>query len=203
MTQAVLPLKGKILNVASASSEKMSLNQEINDLKQAIGLEQIRSNNIENLRYNKIIIMTDADVDGAHIAALLLTFFYNYFPEIIEKGHLYLAQPPLYRITHNGQSQYAQTEESKNEIINEKFSGKGIVSRFKGLGEMPPSQLKETTMSSKTRKLLKITVPKRDIIEADQRRLVDELVNILMGKKPELRFKYIQENANLVNNFDI
>ena len=100
----------------------MSLNQEINDLKQAIGLEQIRSNNIENLRYNKIIIMTDADVDGAHIAALLLTFFYNYFPEIIEKGHLYLAQPPLYRITHNGQSQYAQTEESKNEIINEKFS---------------------------------------------------------------------------------
>ena len=203
MTQAVLPLKGKILNVASASSEKMSLNQEINDLKQAIGLEQIKSNNIENLRYNKIIIMTDADVDGAHIAALLLTFFYNYFPEIIEKGHLYLAQPPLYRITHNGQSQYAQTEENKNEIINEKFSGKGIVSRFKGLGEMPPSQLKETTMSSKTRKLLKITIPKRDIIEADQRRLVDELVNILMGKKPELRFKYIQENANLVNNFDI
>ena len=188
MTQAVLPLKGKILNVASASSEKMSLNQEINDLKQAIGLELIRSNNIEYLRYNKIIIMTDADVDGAHIAALLLTFFYNYFPEIIEKGHLYLAQPPLYRITHNGQSQYAQTEESKNEIINEKFSGKGIVSRFKGLGEMPPSQLKETTMSSKTRKLLKITVPKRDIIEADQRRLVDELVNILMGKKPCLLY---------------
>ena len=133
----------------------------------------------------------------------MLTFFYNYFPEIIEKGHLYLAQPPLYRITHNGQSQYAQTEENKNEIIREKFSGKGIVSRFKGLGEMPPSQLKETTMSSKTRKLLKITIPKRDIIEADQRRLVDELVNILMGKKPELRFKYIQENANLVNNFDI
>ncbi len=203
MTQAVLPLKGKILNVASASSEKMSLNQEINDLKQAIGLEQNKSNHIENLRYNKIIIMTDADVDGAHIAALLLTFFYNFFPEIIENGHLYLAQPPLYRITHNGLSQYAQTEENKNEIINVKFSGKGIVSRFKGLGEMPPSQLKETTMSSKTRKLLKITIPKRDIIEADQRRLVDELVNILMGKKPELRFKYIQENANLVNHFDI
>ncbi len=203
VTQAVLPLKGKILNVASASSEKMSQNQEISDLKQAIGLEQIKSNNIENLRYNKIIIMTDADVDGAHIAALLLTFFYNNFPEIIEKGHLFLAQPPLYRITHNGQSEYAQTEERKNEIVNKNFSGKGIVSRFKGLGEMPPSQLKETTMSSKTRKLLKITIPKRDIDEADQRRSVDELVNILMGKKPELRFKYIKENANLVNNFDI
>ncbi len=203
VTQAVLPLKGKILNVASASNEKMSQNQEISDLKQAIGLEQIKSNNIENLRYNKIIIMTDADVDGAHIAALLLTFFYNNFPEIIEKGHLYLAQPPLYRITHNGNSQYAQTEEKKNEIVNKNFSGKGIVSRFKGLGEMPPSQLKETTMSSKTRKLLKITIPKRDVDEADQRRSVDELVNILMGKKPELRFKYIKENANLVNNFDI
>ena len=203
LTQAVLPLKGKILNVASASSEKLSQNQEINDLRQAIGLELIKSNNIQNLRYNKIIIMTDADVDGAHIAALLLTFFYNNFPEIIEKGHLYLAQPPLYRITHNGKSQYAQTEESKNEIINKNFSGKGIISRFKGLGEMPPSQLKETTMSPKTRKLLKITVPKRNIEEADQRRLVDELVSILMGKKPELRFKYIQENANLVNNFDI
>ena len=203
VTQAVLPLKGKILNVASASNEKMSQNQEISDLKQAIGMEQVKSNNIENLRYNKIIIMTDADVDGAHIAALLLTFFYNHFPEIIEKGHLYLAQPPLYRITYNGQSHYAQTEERKNEIAKIKFSGKGIISRFKGLGEMPPSQLKETTMSPKTRKLLKVTVPKRSIEEADQRRLVDELVNILMGKKPELRFKYIQENANLVNNFDI
>jgi len=203
LTQAVLPLKGKILNVASASSEKMSQNQEINDLKQAIGLETIKSNNIENLRYNKIIIMTDADVDGAHIAALLLTFFYNNFPEIIEKGHLYIAQPPLYRITHNGQSKYAQTEERKTKIINEEFFGKAIISRFKGLGEMPPSQLKETTMSPKTRKLLKVTVPNRNIDEADQRRMVDELVNILMGKKPELRFKYIQENANLVNNFDI
>ncbi len=203
ITQAVLPLKGKILNVASASNEKMSQNQEINDLKQAIGLEQIKSNNIENLRYNKIIIMTDADVDGAHIAALLLTFFYNNFPEIIEKGHLYLAQPPLYRITHNGQTQYAQTEERKNEIVNENFSSKAIVSRFKGLGEMPPSQLKETTMSLKTRNLLKITIPKRDMEDADKRRSVDELVNILMGKKPELRFKYIQQNANLVNNFDI
>ena len=203
VTQAVLPLKGKILNVASASNEKLSQNQEINDLKQAIGMEQLKSNNLQNLRYNKIIIMTDADVDGAHIAALLLTFFYNHFPEIIEKGHLYLAQPPLYRITYNGQSHYAQTEESKNKIAKIKFSGKGIISRFKGLGEMPPSQLKETTMSPKTRKLLKVTVPKRSIEEADQRRLVDELVNILMGKKPELRFKYIQENANLVNNFDI
>ena len=202
-TQAVLPLKGKILNVASATNEKMLQNQEINDLKLAMGLDTNSQESIKNLRYNKIIIMTDADVDGAHIAALLLTFFYNHFPELIEKGHLYLAQPPLYRVTHNSQSYYAQTDESKNEIINKKFSGKGIVSRFKGLGEMPPAQLKETTMSIKTRKLLKITIPKRDIHEADQRRTVDDLVNILMGKKPELRFKYIQENANLVENFDV
>ena len=202
-TQAVLPLKGKILNVASASSEKMLQNQEINDLKQALGLNNNSSQNIDNLRYNKIIIMTDADVDGAHIAALLLTFFYNNFSQVIENGNLYIAQPPLYRVTHGGKSFYAQTEELKNKIIKEKFSGKGFVSRFKGLGEMPPSQLKETTMDPKTRTLLKVTVPKRDINEADQRRLVDELVNILMGKKPELRFKYIQENADLIDNYDI
>ena len=202
-TQAVLPLKGKILNVASATSEKMSQNQEINDLKQAIGLDQSKSKSIDNLRYNKIIIMTDADVDGAHIAALLLTFFYNNYPEIIEKGHLYIAQPPLYRITFNDQYFYAQTEENKNKIINEKFNGKGLISRFKGLGEMPPAQLKETTMSPKTRKLLKVTIPKRDINEADKRREVDNLVNILMGKKPELRFKYIQENAGSISEFDI
>jgi topoisomerase-4 subunit B len=202
-TQAVLPLKGKILNVASATSEKMSQNQEINDLKQAMGLDQSKSKSIDNLRYNKIIIMTDADVDGAHIAALLLTFFYNNYPEIIERGHLYIAQPPLYRITFNNQYFYAQTEENKNKIINEKFNGKGLISRFKGLGEMPPAQLKETTMSPKTRKLLKVTIPKRDINEADKRREVDNLVNILMGKKPELRFKYIQENASSISEFDI
>ena len=202
-TQAVLPLKGKILNVASATSEKMSQNQEINDLKQAMGLDQSKSKSIDNLRYNKIIIMTDADVDGAHIAALLLTFFYNNYPEIIEKGHLYIAQPPLYRIAFNDQYFYAQTEENKNKIINEKFNGKGLISRFKGLGEMPPAQLKETTMSPKTRKLLKVTIPKRDINEADKRREVDNLVNILMGKKPELRFKYIQENAGSMIEFDI
>ena len=202
-TQAVLPLKGKILNVASATSEKMSQNQEINDLKQAMGLDQSKSKSIDNLRYNKIIIMTDADVDGAHIAALLLTFFYNNYPEIIEKGHLYIAQPPLYRIAFNDQYFYAQTEENKNKIINEKFNGKGLISRFKGLGEMPPAQLKETTMSPKTRKLLKVTIPKRDINEADKRREVDNLVNILMGKKPELRFKYIQENASSISEFDI
>ena len=202
-TQAVLPLKGKILNVASATSEKMLQNQEINDLKQAMGLDQSKSKSIDNLRYNKIIIMTDADVDGAHIAALLLTFFYNNYPEIIERGHLYIAQPPLYRIAFNDQYFYAQTEENKNKIINEKLNGKGLISRFKGLGEMPPAQLKETTMSPKTRKLLKVTIPKRDINEADKRREVDNLVNILMGKKPELRFKYIQENAGSISEFDI
>jgi len=118
-------------------------------------------------------------------------------------GNLFIAQPPLYRVTHAGKSFYAQTEELKNNIIKSKFSGKGFVSRFKGLGEMPPSQLKETTMNPNSRTLLKVTLPKRDVDEADQRRLVDELVNILMGKKPELRFKYIQENANLIDNFDI
>ena len=198
-----ITFKGQILNVASASNEKMSQNQEINDLKQAMGLDQSKSKGIDNLRYNKVIIMTDADVDGAHIAALLLTFFYNNYPEIIEQGHLFIAQPPLYRITFNGQSFYAQTEETKNKIIKEKFNGKGLVSRFKGLGEMPPKQLKETTMSAKSRKLLKVSVPKRDINEADERRKVDNLVNILMGKNPELRFKYIKENANSVNEFDI
>ena len=214
VTQAILPLRGKILNVIKANPHKILENNEISALITAIGAgygnppkdkEYNPSDyfNPDSMRYHKIVIMTDADVDGSHIRTLLLTFFYQFMRDIITTGRLYIAQPPLYRITHNGQSQYAQTEESKNEIINEKFSGKGIVSRFKGLGEMPPSQLKETTMSSKTRKLLKITIPKRDIIEADQRRLVDELVNILMGKKPELRFKYIQENANLVNNFDI
>ena len=202
-TQAVLPLKGKILNVASATNDKMLQNQEINDLKQAMGLENIKANGIENLRYSKIIIMTDADVDGAHIAALLLTFFYKNFPEIIEKGHLYIAQPPLYRISFNNESYYALTEESKNKIINEKFNGKGQISRFKGLGEMPPSQLKETSMSPNTRNLIKITLPKRDLKEADDRRAVDNLVNILMGKKPELRFKYIQDNASSVNEFDV
>ena len=203
ITQAVLPLKGKILNVASATSQKLSQNQEINDLILAMGIDQGKSSNIDSLRYNKIIIMTDADVDGAHIAALLLTFFYNNYPEIIERGHLYIAQPPLYRITYNDQSFYAQNEENKDKIMDEKFNGRGIISRFKGLGEMPPAQLKETTMSPKTRKLLKVTVPKRDIIEADKRREIDSLVNILMGKKPELRFKYIQENASSISEYDI
>ena len=202
INQAVLPLRGKILNVASASDEKLSQNQELNDLLLAIGLNKNNSP-LDNLRYKKIIIMTDADVDGSHIAALLLTYFYKYFSELIENGNIYIAKPPLYRITKGNQTYYAQNEEEKVIIDKKYFSGKGNISRFKGLGEMPPSQLKETTMNPKSRTLIKIKLPKRNIIEANERQEVDNLVNILMGKKPELRYEYIQNNAYLIKEIDI
>ncbi len=202
-TQAILPLRGKILNVASASKEKSINNQELSDLKLALGY---KSKNIFDLRYGKIIIMTDADVDGAHIAALLMTFFYLEMPSIIENGNLFLAQPPLYRLTLGDASEYALDENQKDLIIKNVFKdSKNVeVSRFKGLGEMPPKQLRETTMSKENRKLIKVNLPNRNIEEADKRRDVDRLVDILMGKKADKRFEYIQNNAiSILNELDV
>lgn len=211
-TQAILPLRGKILNVASASAEKLRANQELNDLMQAIGCGTGESYSEHSLRYDKVIIMTDADVDGAHIASLLMTFFYRQTPKLIENGHLFLAMPPLFRITQGGQTYYAKDESHKNEIINEQLSSKTKIeiSRFKGLGEMPASQLKETTMCPEKRNLLKITVPNSDSFKTNSmgskpmtRLEVDRTVDTLMGKKPELRFAYLQENAKFVTTIDI
>ena len=211
-TQAILPLRGKILNVASASAEKLRANQELNDLMQAIGCGIGEHYNENSLRYEKIIIMTDADVDGAHIASLLMTFFYRQTPKLVENGHLFLAMPPLFRITQGGQTYYAKDEAHKDEIINEQLSSKTKIeiSRFKGLGEMPASQLKETTMCPEKRNLLKITVPNLDCLETNSmkskpmtRLEVDKTVDTLMGKKPELRFAYLQENAKFVTSIDV
>ena len=211
-TQAILPLRGKILNDASASAEKLRANQELNDLMQAIGCGTGENYNENSLRYEKIIIMTDADVDGAHIASLLMTFFYRQTPKLIENGHLFVAMPPLFRITQGGQTYYAKDEAHKDEIINEQLSSKTKIeiSRFKGLGEMPASQLKETTMCPEKRNLLKITVPNLDCLETNSmkskpmtRLEVDKTVEKLMGKKPELRFAYLQENAKFVTSIDV
>ena len=195
-TQAVLPLRGKILNVASASDDKLFNNQEISDLKLAIGINDYQTS-IELIRYGKIIIMTDADVDGAHIAALLMTFFYIEMPQIIEKGFLYLAQPPLFRIKLGDKTEYAIDEMDRDKKIKTIFnnSKKVEVNRFKGLGEMPSKQLKETTMSKQNRRLIQVKIPNRDIHGADERTSVDNLVTTLMGKKAELRFDYIRKNA--------
>ena len=196
-TQAVLPLRGKILNVASATADKLTGNQELSDLALALGVKSKKDFDLEALRYGRIIIMTDADVDGSHIAALLMTYFYSEMPQLIEAGRLFLAQPPLYRMTQGSKTLYAQDDAHKDRLLEEAFSGRGKVdiSRFKGLGEMPPAQLKETTMNPDTRRLLKVTLPKRNQEEADDRRAVDQLVTTLMGKKPELRFHYIREHA--------
>ena len=211
-TQAILPLRGKILNVASASAEKLRANQELNDLMQAIGCGTGENYSENSLRYEKIIIMTDADVDGAHIASLLMTFFYRQTPKLIENGHLFLAMPPLFRITQGGQTYYAKDEAHRDEIINEQLSSKTKIeiSRFKGLGEMPASQLKETTMCPEKRNLLKITVPNLDCLDTNSmkskpmtRLEVDKTVDTLMGKKPELRFAYLQENAKFVTSIDV
>ena len=197
-TQAVLPLRGKILNVASATADKLSANQELSDLSLALGVKGGKDFNLEALRYGRIIIMTDADVDGAHIAALLMTYFYREMPQLIEAGRLYLAQPPLYRMTQGSKTLYALDDMHKDELLASGFDGRGKIeiSRFKGLGEMPPAQLKETTMSKASRRLLQVSLPNRDHTGADERRGVDQLVNTLMGKKAELRFGYIRDHAD-------
>lgn len=206
-TQAVLPLRGKILNVASASADKLSGNQELVDLIQALGCGSRDKFSLDRLRYDKVVIMTDADVDGAHIASLLMTFFYREMPGLIEHGKLYLAQPPLYRLSQGGKVAYARDDAHRDELMKAEFTGKGKVevSRFKGLGEMPASQLKETTMDPQKRTLLRVRLPDRhgNDDERFEARETSELVERLMGRKPELRFQYIQENAQFAQDLDV
>lgn len=189
-SQAVLPLRGKILNVASAGNDKLAANQQISDLIQALGCGTRSKYRDEDLRYDRVIIMTDADVDGAHIASLLITFFYQEMPNLIRGGHLYMAVPPLYSIRQGGKVAYARDDAHKDELLRTEFTGRGKVEigRFKGLGEMMASQLKETTMDPRKRTLLRV-----DVIDAEQ--ATKDAVDALMGTKPEARFRFIQERA--------
>ena len=205
-TQAILPLRGKILNVASASLEKITQNQEIKDMIEALGCGVKENYKEENLRYEKIIIMTDADVDGAHITSLLMTFFYQHMPQLIENGHLFIATPPLYKIVVGGKNYYALDDEEKDKLLQKVVKGnqKPDISRFKGLGEMSAQQLKETTMDKKNRVLLRVDIPNTNTEEGreeafETRRRVEQL----MGKNPELRFKFIIERAKFVDDLDI
>ena len=197
--QALLPLKGKILNVLGAASNKLGQNAEINDLCEALGVSMGTKFNVDDLRYDKIIIMTDADVDGAHIASLLMTFFFTQMRPLIDQGHLYLACPPLYRLTQGAKRMYVSNDAEKEIWMEKGLGGKGKidVQRFKGLGEMDAKDLKETTMDPKTRKLIRVT------IDEDEPGETSDLVERLMGKKPELRFQYIQENARFVEELDL
>ncbi len=189
--QAILPLRGKILNVASSSREKMAANQQLGDLIQALGVGAGSHYRAEELRYDKVIIMTDADVDGAHIASLLITFFYRQMPKLIDQGHLYLAVPPLYKLSQGAKVAYARDDFHRDQLLKKEFSGRGKVeiSRFKGLGEMMPAQLKETTMAPGSRTLLRV-----GIVEEDREETA-ESVERLMGTKPEARFAFLQERA--------
>ena len=207
-TQAILPLRGKVLNVASASSDKIRDNKEIADLLQALGCGTGKDFSIDKLRYERVIIMTDADVDGAHIASLLITLFYQEMKGIIEHGALYLALPPLYRLAAGGESHYARDDKHKDELMKTVFKGKKKIeiSRFKGLGEMPAAQLKETTMDVTKRNLLRIVLPEAEKSEDAFKKAeggTAQLIDRLMGKNPEARFEFIQENAKFVQDIDI
>ena len=201
--QAILPLRGKILNVASASVDKLEKNQELADLMLALGTGLKTRFNLDDLRYERVIIMTDADVDGAHIASLLITFFYQMTPGLIESGRLYMARPPLDRLSHKGKSVYAMDDAQKAELIASEFknSEKVEIGRFKGLGEMNASQLKETTMDPKSRTLARITLP--DSMDELTEMKPAELIDTLMGRKAEHRFKFIQDNAQFASELDI
>ncbi|WP_375633783.1 MULTISPECIES: DNA topoisomerase IV subunit B [unclassified Bartonella] len=197
--QAILPLRGKILNVANAAHEKMNSSQTISDLILALGCGTRSKYREKDLRYERIIIMTDADVDGAHIASLLITFFFQEMPDLIHQGHLYLAVPPLYRISQGGKVAYARDDIHKDELLKTEFTGKAKIEigRFKGLGEMRAEQLKETTMHPQKRTLLRVSI---DAVEMQETK---KTVESLMGTKPEARFRFIQENSTFASNLDI
>ena len=200
-TQAIMPLRGKVLNVISNSSEKLADNKEMNELIDVIGAGTAKDWDESKLRYEKIIIMTDADVDGSHIASLLMANFYNIMPQLIHNGHLYLSCPPLYKVTAGTESIYVDTDEELEQLRAGKFKGKKIeISRFKGLGEMMPNQLKETTMNPKTRRLIRVELPPRTEEGAEDAEKTRTLVSELMGKKPEFRFKFITEHAKFVKD---
>ena len=194
-TQAVLPLRGKILNVASAGKDKLTANAQLSDLMQAIGCGTLAHYREEDLRYSRIIIMTDADVDGAHIASLLITFFYRQMPRLIDEGHLYLAVPPLYRLTHGSKTVYARDDAHKDALLKSEFNAnaKVDVGRFKGLGEMMPAQLKETTMDPAKRTMLRV------VLLADDREGTADSVERLMGTKAEARFAFISDKAEFAS----
>ncbi|MFC3181162.1 DNA topoisomerase IV subunit B [Cypionkella sinensis] len=198
-TQAIMPLKGKILNVLGAASGKLNDNSEIRDICEALGVQMGTRFKVDDLRYDKIVIMTDADVDGAHIASLLMTFFFTQMRPLIDKGHLYLACPPLYRLTQGARRMYVADDAEKELWLAKGLGGKGKidVQRFKGLGEMDAKDLKDTTMNPATRKLIRVS------IDEDAPGETGDLVERLMGKKPELRFQYIQENARFVEELDV
>ena len=193
--QAILPLRGKILNVEKARLDRALGNEEIRSMITAFGTGIGAEFDIKKLRYDKIICMTDADVDGSHIRILLLTFFYRYMRELVEQGHIYIAQPPLYLVTKNKQKHYAYNDDELAEVLDRVGRTGADVQRYKGLGEMDADQLKETTMDKETRTLLRVTV--------DDAAMADELFSLLMGEKSQPRKEFIEQNAKFVENLDI